>query len=45
VATSSGANPFTIDSNLKLMEMKYSLGEINEINAIAQLKDVSRTDE
>src|SRR5438874_13421544 len=48
VPTYSGANRFTIDSQFGVFEAEGNemlLRRINEINAIAKLKDVSRTDE
>src|SRR5262245_29813812 len=48
VPTYSGANQFTIDSDFGVFEAdgnEMLLTRINEINAIARLKDVSRTDE
>jgi hypothetical protein len=48
VPTYFGANQFTIDSDFGVFEASGNemlLRRINEINAIAQLKDVSRTDE
>jgi hypothetical protein len=48
VPTFSGANQFTIDSDFDVFEADGSemlLKRINEINAIARLKEVSRTDE
>jgi hypothetical protein len=48
VPTYSGANQFTIDSNFGVFEAdgnEMLVGRINEINAIARLKEVSRTDE
>jgi hypothetical protein len=48
VPTYSGANRFTIDSDFGVFEgdgNEMLLKRINEINAIAQLKEVSRTDE
>lgn len=48
VATFSGANQFTIDSDFGVFEAEGNemlLRRINEINAIAKLKEVSRTDE
>lgn len=48
VPTYFGANQFTIDSDFGVFEAKGNeilVHRINEINAIAQLKDVSRTDE
>jgi hypothetical protein len=48
VPTYSGANQFTIDSDFGLFEAdgnEMLLRRINEINAIARLKEVSRTDE
>jgi hypothetical protein len=48
VPTSSGANQFTIDSDFGVFEAdgnEMLVRRINEINAIARLKEVSRTDE
>jgi hypothetical protein len=48
VPTYFGANQFTIDSEFGVFEAKGNemlVRRINEINAIAQLKDVSRTEE
>jgi hypothetical protein len=48
VPTYLGANQFTIDSEFGVFEAKGNemlIRRINEINAIAQLKEVSRTDE
>jgi hypothetical protein len=48
VPTFSGANQFTIDSDFGIFEAEGNqtlLMRINEINAIARLKEVSRTDE
>jgi hypothetical protein len=48
VPTYFGANQFTIDSDFGVFEANGNemlVRRINEINAIAQLKDVSRTDE
>jgi len=48
VPTSSGANQFTIDSDFGVFEAdgnEMLVVRINEINAIARLKEVSRTDE
>jgi len=48
VPTYSGANQFTIDSDFGVFEAdgnEMLLKRINEINAIARLKEVSRTDE
>lgn len=48
VPTYLGANQFTIDSEFGVFEARGNemlIRRINEINAIAQLKDVSRTDE
>jgi hypothetical protein len=48
VPTSFGANQFTIDSDFGVFEANGNemlVRRINEINAIAQLNDVSRTDE
>jgi hypothetical protein len=48
VPTYFGANQFTLDSEFGVFEAKGNemlVRRINEINAIAQLKDVSRTDE
>ena len=48
VLTYSGANQFVIDSEFGVFEAdgdEMLLRRINEINAIAQLKDVSRTDQ
>jgi hypothetical protein len=48
VPTDFGANQFTIDSDFGVFEANGNdmlIRRINEINAIAQLKDVSRTDE
>src|SRR5215510_4017643 len=48
VPTYSGANQFTIDSDFGVFEAdgnEMLLRRINEINAIARLKEVSRTDE
>jgi hypothetical protein len=48
VPTYSGANQFTIDSDFGVFEAdgnEMLVRRINEINAIARLKDVSRTDE
>ena len=48
VPTYSGANRFTIDSQFGVFEAdgnEMLLRRINEINAIAKLKEVSRTDE
>ncbi|PYK16510.1 MAG: hypothetical protein DME55_11980 [Verrucomicrobia bacterium] len=48
VPTYSGANHFTIDSDFGVFEAdgnEMLLRRINEINAIARLKEVSRTDE
>jgi len=48
VPTSSGANQFTIDSDFDVFEAdgnEMLVRRINEINAIARLKEVSRTDE
>ncbi len=48
VPTYSGANRFTIDSDFGLFEGDGNAmleRRINEINAIARLKDISRTDE
>lgn len=48
VPTYSGANRFTIDSDFGVFEAdgnEMLLKRINEINAIARLKEVSRTDE
>jgi hypothetical protein len=48
VPTYSGANRFTIDSQFGVFEAdgnEMLLWRINEINGIAKLKDVSRTDE
>jgi hypothetical protein len=48
VPTYFGANQFTIDSDFGVFEAKGNemlVRRINEINAIAQLRDVSRTDE
>lgn len=48
VPTYSGANQFTIDSDFGVFEAEGNemlLRRINEINAIARLKEVSRTDE
>jgi hypothetical protein len=48
VPTYSGANRFTIDSQFGLFEAdgnEMLVIRVNEINAIAQLKEVSRTDE
>ena len=48
VPTYSGANQFTIDSDFGLFEAdgnEMIVRRINEINAIARLKEVSRTDE
>jgi hypothetical protein len=48
VPTYFGANEFTIDSEFGVFEAhgnEVLVRRINEINAIAQLKDVSRTDE
>ena len=48
VSTSSGANQFTIDSDFGVFEAdgnEMLVVRINEINAIARLKEVSRTDE
>jgi hypothetical protein len=48
VPTSSGANQFTIDSDFGVFEVdgnEMLVRRINEINAIARLKEVSRTDE
>jgi hypothetical protein len=48
VPTYFGANQFTIDSDFGVFEAKGNemlVHRIKEINAIAQLKDVSRTDE
>jgi hypothetical protein len=47
VSTYSGANRFIIDSTFGLFEAEGNemlVRRVNEINAIAQLKDVSRTD-
>jgi hypothetical protein len=47
VPTSSGANQFTIDSDFGVFEAdgnEMLVRRINEINAIARLKEVSRTD-
>jgi hypothetical protein len=48
VPTSSGANQFTIDSDFGVFEAdgnEILVRRINEINAIARLKEISRTDE
>ena len=48
VPTSSGANQFTIDSDFGVFEAdgnEMLVRRINEINAIARLKEISRTDE
>src|SRR5437773_3786439 len=48
VPTYSGANHFTIDSDFGVFEAdgnEMLLRRVNEINAIARLKEVSRTDE
>ncbi|PYJ78028.1 MAG: hypothetical protein DME77_01495, partial [Verrucomicrobia bacterium] len=48
VPTYFGANQFTIDSDFGVFEANGNemlVRRINEINAIAQLKDVSRTDQ
>jgi hypothetical protein len=48
VPTYFGANQFTIDSDFGVFEAKGNemlVRRINEINAIAKVKDVSRTDE
>jgi hypothetical protein len=48
VPTSSGANQFTIDSDFGVFEAdgnEMLVRRINEIDAIARLKEVSRTDE
>lgn len=48
VPTSSGANQFTIDSDFGVFEAdgnEMLVRRINEVNAIARLKEVSRTDE
>jgi len=48
VPTYSGANQFTIDSDFGVFEAdgnEMLVRRINEINAIARLKEVSRTDE
>ena len=48
VPTSSGANQFTIDSDFGVFEAdgnEMLVRRISEINAIARLKEVSRTDE
>jgi hypothetical protein len=48
VPTSSGANQFTIDSDFGVFEAdgnEMLVRRINEINAIARLKEVSRTDQ
>jgi hypothetical protein len=48
VPTSSGANQFTIDSDFGVFDAdgnEMLVTRINEINAIARLKEVSRTDE
>src|SRR6266568_5998182 len=48
VPTYFGANQFTIDSEFGVFEAdgnEMLVRRINEINAIAQLKDVSRTDQ
>ena len=48
VPTYSGANRFTIDSQFGVFDAEGNemlLRRINEINAIAKLKDLSRTDE
>ena len=48
VPTYSGANRFTIDSQFGVFDAEGNemlLRRINEINAIAKLKDISRTDE
>src|SRR5258708_1567817 len=48
VSTSSGANQFTIDSDFGVFEAdgnEMLVTRISEINAIARLKEVSRTDE
>jgi hypothetical protein len=48
VPTSSGANHFTIDSQFGVFEAEGNeelLKRMDEINAIARLKDVSRTDQ
>lgn len=48
VPTFSGANQFTIDSDFGVFEAdgnEMLLRRINEINAIARLKEVSRTDQ
>jgi len=48
VPTYSGANQFTIDSNFGVFEAdgnEMLVRRINEINAIARLQEVSRTDE
>jgi hypothetical protein len=48
VSTWSGANRFTIDSEFGVFEAEGNemlLRRINEINAIAKLKEISRTDE
>jgi hypothetical protein len=48
VPTYFGANQFTIDSEFDVFEAHWNemlIRRINEINAIAQLKDVSRTEE
>jgi len=47
VSTYSGANHFTIDSDFGVFEAEGNemlLRRVNEINAIARLKEVSRTD-
>jgi hypothetical protein len=48
VPTYSGANRFTIDSQFGVFEAEGNemlVKRVNEINAIAKLKEVSRTDE
>jgi hypothetical protein len=48
VPTSSGVNHFTIDSDFGVFEAdgnEMLVRRINEINAIARLKEISRTDE
>src|SRR5436190_17482753 len=48
VPTYFGANQFTIDSDFGVFEANGNemlVRRINEINAVAQLKDVSRTDQ
>ena len=43
--TSSAANRFAIDSNFEADGNEMLVRCVSEINAIARLKDVSRTDE